>query len=58
MKIVIEKSLYQGIDLFTLNQLILQVEKRGIYRFYMYESSDRKHFSINFDCQIEEEKSQ
>jgi len=56
VKIEIEKSYSHGIDLFTENQLILQIEEEGIYRYYIYGDFPRKSFSIGSSCQIEEEE--
>ncbi len=54
MKIEIEKSQCQGIDLVTKDSLILGLLKDGVYRYYTNE----EQLTINFNCQIEEEKSQ
>ena len=49
MKIEIEKSQRQGIDLVTEKSLILGLLKEGIYRYY---TSDEL-LTINSVCQIE-----
>ncbi|KKL86177.1 hypothetical protein LCGC14_1947360 [marine sediment metagenome] len=57
MKLEIEKSHCQGIDLVTKNQLILQVEKAGVYRYYVHQQSVVPNgFRVDRNCQIEEER--
>ena len=57
MKIEIDKSDCQAIDLFTKNQLILQVEKEGIYRYFIYQrNGDIIGLSVDQNYQIEEER--
>ena len=56
MKIGIKKSLSYGIDLFTGNQLLLQIKEEGIYRHCVYEGPLRESFSLDFSYQIEEEE--
>ena len=52
MKIEIEKSQRQGIDLVTEKSLILGLLKEGIFRYYVSEGK----LTLNLGCQIEEEK--
>ena len=56
MKVEIEKNHSCGIDLFVGDHLILQVEKGGVYRYYMYQSPIRESFSITLLGQIEDEE--
>ena len=56
MKIEIEKKYSRGINLFAGGQLILHVDKRGVYLYYMHQFSIRKSFSITPPGQIEDEE--
>ena len=57
MKIEIEKKGYQAIDPLTKKQRILQVERMGVYRYYVYQQyGDIKGLGVDQHCQIEEER--
>ena len=56
MKIEIKKTHSHGIDLLTIDQLILQIEDGGIYRYYMYPPFVRDQFSVNENNQIEDDE--
>ncbi len=56
MKIEIEKSRCQVIDLLAKNRLIIQVGKEGVYKYFMHrESVGINGLSVDQNHQIEEE---
>ena len=57
MKIEIEKKHGQVIDFFTKDQLILQVRKEGVYKYFMCRGSvGIDGLVVDEGCQIQEER--